>query len=168
MSASTSVKSVGARNAWIGIAILALVLVALNIALLRERHSGEQVEEARSSSVTDAKKLVPQILSYDYRRLDEDFAKAKASTTGRFAKEYATVVDGKLRKTAIAGKVVSKATITASSLVTANKDDAVVLLFVTQSTARAGANIPTISTSRIEVSLAQRDGEWLVSGITTV
>lgn len=168
MSTSQSSKPAGLRRVWIAIAVLAIALVALNVGLLRERQAGDRVEKARSEAVKSAKTLVPTVLSYDYRRLDADLAKAKASTTGRFATEYAGVVDGTLRQSAAQGKVVSKATVTGSSLVTATQNRAVVLLFVAQSTTRSGSKVPTISTSRVEASLALREGQWLVSGITTV
>lgn len=168
MSRSASPRFGGPKTLWLAIAVLAVALVALNIGLLRERQSGERVEDARSDAVRSAKTLVPTVLSYDYRRLDADVAKAKASITGRFATEYAGVVDGDLRQVATKDEVVSKATVTGSSLVTATENRAVVLLFVTQSTTRAGAKMPTISTSRVEASLALHDGDWLVAGITTV
>ena len=168
MSTSSSSRPGRPKTLWIAIAVLAVGLVALNVGLLRERQSGERVEVARSDAVRSAKTLVPTVLSYDYRRLDADLAKAKASTTGRFATEYAGVVDGSLRQVAAKDEVVSKASVTGSSLVTATEDRAVVLLFVTQSTTRAGAKVPTISTSRVQASLALRGGDWLVAGITTV
>lgn len=168
MSTSSSSRLRGPKTLWIAIVLLVIALAALNVGLLRERQSGERVEEARSNAVKSAKTLVPTVLSYDYRRLDADFAEAKASTTGRFATEYAGVVDGSLRQVAAKDKVVSTASVTGSSLVTATEDRAVVLLFVTQSTTRAGAKLPTISTSRVEASLALRGGDWLVAGITTV
>jgi len=168
MSTSSSSRPRRPKTLWIAIAVLAVGLVALNVGLLRERQSGERVEDARSQAVRSAKTLVPTVLSYDYRHLDADLAKAKASTTGRFATEYAGVVDGSLRQVAAKDEVVSKASVTGSSLVTATEDRAVVLLFVTQSTTRAGAKVPTISTSRVQASLALRDGDWLVAGITTV
>lgn len=168
MSTSSSSRLGRPRTLWIAIAVLAVALVALNVGLLRERQSGDRVEVARSDAVRSAKTLVPTVLSYDYRRIDADFAEAKASTTGRFATEYAGVVDGSLRQVATKDKVVSKASVTGSSLVTATEDRAVVLLFVTQSTTRAGAKVPTISTSRVQANLALREGDWLVAGITTV
>ncbi|MFI9585408.1 hypothetical protein ACIHCQ_26930 [Streptomyces sp. NPDC052236] len=81
------------------------------------------------------------ILSYDYRRLDRDFAAARSRLTGSFRDEYQRTTATVVAPTAKKYQGVVKATVAkppggeapAASVVSASPDSAVVLLFVNRS-----------------------------------
>ncbi|MGW5474121.1 hypothetical protein [Streptomyces chartreusis] len=133
---------------------------------------GHRTESARTQALTAAQKAAPLVLSYDYRHLDKDFARARTHLTGGFRAEYGKTTKAVVGPTAKKYRAVVKATIAApttgspaASVVSASPDKVVVLLFinqVTESTQVAGARVDL---NRVRMTMARTDGEWKVSGV---
>ncbi|MGV9502209.1 hypothetical protein ACWDQ0_28410 [Streptomyces sp. NPDC003642] len=136
----------GLRSRRRPLALLMAVLLVVGLVALAalgwQYRDGRLTETARTEALAAARTAAPIVLSYDYRRLDKDFSRARAHLTGDFRDEY-----GKTTKTVVAptarkyhGAV--KATVAApgsggapaASVVSASPDKVVVLLFVNQVT----------------------------------
>jgi Mce-associated membrane protein len=130
----------------------------------RAREAG-RADAARTAALAAAQAHAVDILSYDYRTLDRDFARARKAITGPFGNDYAATTGKVVRPTAEQYKAVVKAEVAAASVVTAGPDRATVLLFVNQTTTSTRLDGPKVDLNRVRMTLVPRDGEWLVSDI---
>ena len=119
-----------------------------------DRERGAQQAEAI------AEKAIEPVLSYDYRRLEEDVARATPYLTDGYAEEYTGLIED-LTKQARQAKLVVKAEAIATGIIRSGDDRAEILVFVDQESSRDGtANDPL----RMWVTLtmvSEGDG-WLV------
>jgi Mce-associated membrane protein len=126
---------------------------------------------ASANAVAAAKTSVQTILSYDYRSINADIAKAKADSTGVFAHQYAGTA-AQLLSEAKQEKAIVQATIGSSGVVSASANNVVVLLFVDQASVReaSGQKSPTtrIDQSRVRVTMTLVRGRWLVSALAAL
>ncbi|MGW0209350.1 hypothetical protein ACWDZ8_27330 [Streptomyces sp. NPDC003233] len=158
------------------IAVLGVVLVAALVvaAVLGWRYrEGRQAEQARGEALSAAQKAAPAVLSYDYRHLDRDFARARALLTGHFRDEYGRTTKTVVAPTATKYHGVVKATVAtpadggapAASVVSATPDRAVVLLFVNQVTESTQVPEPRLDLNRVRMTLTRTSDGWKVSGV---
>ncbi len=149
-----------------GVVAVAMVLTA---GLLALRARGEdRVEQARTAALAAAESHAVDLLSYDYRRLDRDFARAGKALTGSFADDYATTTEKVVRPTAIEVKAVVTAEVAASSVVRASQNRVVVLMFVNQTTTSTRVEGPKVDLNRVRLTLTRVDGDWLVSKVVAL
>lgn len=149
-----------------GLVAVALVLTA-GLLALRAR-SEDRVEQARTAALAAAESHAVDLLSYDYRHLDRDFARAGKALTGSFADDYATTTKTVVRPTALEVKAVVTAEVAASSVVRASQNQAVVLLFVNQTTTSTRVEGPKVDLNRVRLTLTRVDGDWLVSKVVAL
>ncbi len=165
----------GRRRAVIS-AVLALLVVAGLVAaagLGWEYRDGRQTAAARVEAVAAARKAVPLVLSYDYRRLDRDFAAARGHLTGAFREEYKKTTTTVVAPTAEKYQGVVKATIAAPqgggapavSVVSASPDKVVVLLFVNQVTKSTQVSGSRLDMNRVRMTLTRTSDGWKVSNV---
>lgn len=145
---------------------IALVLTAGLLAI--EARGADRAEAARSSAVSAAEGRAVDLLSYDYRHLDRDFARARAGLTGRFAHDYAATTQSVVRPTAEQVKAVVKADVVASSVVSASQNRVVVLVFVNQTTTSDRLDGPRVDLDRVRMTLDRVGGSWLVSKVVAL
>ena len=149
-----------------GLVTLVLVLTA---GLLALRARGEdRVEQARTSALAAAEAHAVDLLSYDYRHLDRDFARAGKALTGSFADDYATTTKTVVKPTAEEVKAVVTAEVAASSVVRASQNQVVVLLFVNQTTTSTRVEGPKVDLNRVRLTMARVNGDWLVSKVVAL
>ena len=142
-------------------AVAATVLVALRVEdnatdrdRIDERERGVQQAEAV------AEQAIEPVLSYDYRRLDEDVARAAPYLTDDYAEQYRGLIED-LTRQAKQAKLVVQAEAIATGIIRSGDDRAEILVFVDQESTRAGkANDPL----RMWVTMTMvSDGDgWLV------
>jgi len=144
------------------IAVAALSLVAFRI------RAGDRVETARDQATAAAQSDAVSILSYDYRHLDRDFAAARKTLTGSFARDYRATTSQMVRPGAAQYHVVVKAEVAASSVVSATADRVVVLLFVNQTTTSTRLAGPRVDLNRVRLTLVKVGGSWLVSNVVAL
>ncbi|MFE5752369.1 hypothetical protein ACFQ7I_01410 [Streptomyces massasporeus] len=152
--------------------LLVAGLVAVAV-LGRQYWEGQRADQAREEALAAARKAAPVVLSYDYRRLDRDFARARAHLTGDFRDEYGrttkTVVGPTARKYhgVVKAEVVEPAGggAPAASVVSAAPDRAVVLLFVNQVTRSTQVTGSRVDLNRVRMTLTRTSGGWRVSGV---
>lgn len=157
-------------------AVLALLVVAglVAVAVLGwEYRDGRRTDAARVQALAAAQKAAPVVLSYDYRRLDQDFAAARGHLTGSFRDEYRRTTSTVVAPTAKKYHGVVKATVVkppgggepAASVVSASPDRAVVLLFVNQVTKSTQVSGSRVDMNRVRMTLTRTSDGWKVSAV---
>jgi Mce-associated membrane protein len=166
----------GSRVA-VAIAVVAALCVAVGATdlVLWLRGSGGSGggsdDKARTQAVAAARQAAHDILSYDYRTLDDDIARAKTETTGLFASQYAGSA-GTLLAQARQLRAIVQATPSTPGVVSATPDEVVVLVFVDQASVKqaAGQKSPTtrIDQSRVRMTMTKVGDRWLVSQLAAL
>jgi Mce-associated membrane protein len=147
-------------------AVVAAVLLAaavLGWRVLEQRAA----ESARVEALAAARSAVVEVLSYDYRRMQRDIDAATELATGEFLEEYRAATAG-LVEQAEEGEVVVTATVLTAAVQSAERDEVEVLLFVDQSTSRAGLEQPRVDQNRLRVVLEDVDGRWRIARLEAV
>jgi Mce-associated membrane protein len=148
------------------VAVAVVLVLAATAALLVVRAgSVDRVERARSQAQAAAEAHAVTLLSYDYRHLDRDFARARKVLTGSFADDYATTTKRVVRPSAEEVQAVVTAEVASSSVVRADENRVVVLLFVDQTTTSTRLEGPKVDLNRVRLTLVRSGGEWKVSGV---
>jgi Mce-associated membrane protein len=156
------------------LSLTVLLLAALVTAgvLGRQYQQGRVTEQARVEALAAARKAAPVVLSYDHRRLERDFGRARALLTGEFRAEYARTTKAVVGPTARKYRGVVKATVVtppeggpAASVVSASPDRVVVLLFVNQVTESTQVTGSRVDLNRVRMTLARTGDGWKVSAV---
>ncbi|MGN6302316.1 MAG: hypothetical protein ACTHN8_14640 [Angustibacter sp.] len=170
----TSRQSEGEQEAgrrvpgWVLVALTALlvvILVAVGL-LVRADRQARAVDEARGEAVSAARTAATAILSYDYRHLDADFAKGRALTAPPFSQQYAKTTADAVKQVATQTKATVVAQVAAVGVEQASAHRVVVVLFVNQTTTSSRLERPQVDQNRVEMTLVERDGRWLVSQVS--
>jgi Mce-associated membrane protein len=156
--------------------LLCLPVAAVAIVFVVQTPSGSSSSSSllapnREAALSAARSSVRTILSYDYRTIDADIAKAKADTTGVFSGQYASTAH-QLLSEASQVKAIVQATVGSAGVVSADGNNVVILLFVDQASVRKtpGKATPTtrIDQSRVRVTMTMVNGRWLVSALAAL
>lgn len=153
------------------VAVLCVALAGCDVALWLHNRRGADVDAARADAVAAAKQAARDILSYDYRNLDADIAKAKSETTGLFATQYSGSAATLLAQ-ARQLRAIVQATPSAPGVVSATTSEVVVLIWVDQASVKqlAGQKTPTtrIDQSRVRMTMTKVGGHWRVSQLAAL
>ncbi len=162
-SSASTPSRLPAQVQFLGILLLlTLVLSGAVVKLSLHMQHVEATAQARTDAVEAAKKHAKTILSYNYQTLETNIQRATAASTGQFKKEYEKNAP-QLLKQAKNEKATVRAQVMATSVVRANPDQVVTLMFVNQVTVKKGQNRPHFSSNRVRLTLTEVDGDWLVS-----
>jgi Mce-associated membrane protein len=146
--------------------VAAVVVAVLLVGWLALRLRDDRAATvAREEAVAAARLHAPEILSYDYRHLDQDFAKAQADLTGKFKEDYARTTITVVKPVAVDNKAVVEARVVAASTIWARPGEAQVLLFVNQQTTTAKTKGPRVDLNRVRMTLEKTRRGWLVSNV---
>jgi Mce-associated membrane protein len=169
-SADATTTGSSRRPDWIllvaAVVTLALVLTA-GLVALRAR-TAARTETARTAAQAAAESDVVDLLSYDYRHLDRDFARARSHLTGKFVADYTTTTQHTVRPLAPQVHAVVKATVASSSVVRASENTVVVLLFVNQTTTSTRLEAPRTDLNRVRLTMTRVGGAWKVSKVAAL
>jgi Mce-associated membrane protein len=161
----------GLRWVTLAVAVLCLPLTAAVVVLLLHDQDELKVQQARSEAMAAAVSAATEVLSYDYRALDDDLARAQADATGLFAKQYRQTAAA-LKRQAAQNRAIVQATPSRPGVVSATADEVVLLVFVDQASVRqtAGAETPTtrIDQSRVRMTMTRVGDRWLVSQLSAL
>jgi Mce-associated membrane protein len=149
-------------------AVLGLLLVAGLVAasvLGWQYQEGQRAQEARGEALAAARKAAPVVLSYDYRHLDRDFARARTRLTGKFHDQYRKTTTSVVAPTAEKYHGVVKATVATASVVSASPDKVVVLLFVNQVTRSTQVSGSRVDLNRVRMTMSRTSEGWKVSAV---
>jgi Mce-associated membrane protein len=143
---------------------------AVPVLVLHERDAvGEQ--QAREDAAAAARRAAEDVLSYDYRTVGDDIARARSEATGLFSRQYAASAD-QLAEQARATRAIVQARAGDPAIISATSTEAVVLVFVDQVSVKQlrGAASPTtrIDQSRVRLTMSRIGGRWLVSQLAAL
>jgi Mce-associated membrane protein len=152
-------------------AVAAVAVLATGANLLLRRSSRSGVETARTQALTAAKVAAGDILGSDYRTVEQSTKRARSETTGAFRKKY-DVTASELLLQSKRLKTVVRATVGAAAVMSASRDQVVVLLFVDEAMVKQqpGKKTPDtrIDQSRVRLTMTHTGGRWLVSDLAVL
>ncbi|GAB3399738.1 hypothetical protein [Flindersiella endophytica] len=153
--------------AWLipGLAALLVVLLVLIAVFGYQAYQASRVDDARTQAVSAATTAAVDMLSYDYRHLDKDFAKAKRHLAPGFADQYAKTTTTVVRPSALKIKAVVSAQVIKGSVVSATPDRVVTLLFVNQTTSSTLRSGKRTDLNRVRMTMERTDDRWLVASV---
>jgi Mce-associated membrane protein len=176
-SAGRTTRPRGSGPSWLVIAVLGVVALALvaTAAVLglgtwnvREVREQDAVAEATRSAPAAAERASAAILSYGYQSLDADEKSAERYMTAKYKKRYADTFDRLVRPNAAKVKAKVDAEVKASGVAHADAHRVDVLLYVNQTTtSTANGGEPQVALNRVQLSMVEVDGTWLVDDITS-
>jgi len=148
---------------------LGAVLVALALAVFAglQAHRAAATSDARVDALDAAKTRVPALLSYDKATLDGDLERALDQTTGSFTDDYEQILTEVVEPTAKRRGISTDAAVSAAGVVSGDRDEVVVLLFLTQTTTAKGDR-SSVSGSRVEVTMERTGDDWKIAGLKPV
>ena len=163
----------GQMSALLGVVAAGLcVPAAVGVVLLTTKASAATARDAaRHDALHAAARIARDVLSYDYRTIDGDIARARSDTTGVFAREYASAA-AQLRSEAVVAHAIVQARVRDAGIISAGTSHVVVLVFADQVsvTRAAGSAIPTtrLIPSTVQMTLTQVGGRWRVASLTAL
>lgn len=148
---------------------LGVIAFALALAVLAgfQAHLAAAEVDARTDALAAARSRVPALLSYKSSTLDDDLDRALAQTTGSFTDDYGQILTDVVKPTAKRRGISTEASISAAGVVSGDRDEVVVLLFLTQTTTAKGDR-SSVSGSRVEVTLKRSGDDWKIAGLQPV
>lgn len=154
-------RALALRSLAVAAGVLAVAAIVLTVLTVRD----SRTEAARIQGIAAAVELTPRLLSYDYRSLADDKARAEAAITGDFAAQYAQFTGQILSPNAAGQNFVTKATVRDAAQVSWSADEVVAVLFLDQATTSKALTAPRLDNVGVRVTLRDVDGTWLISGL---
>jgi len=142
---------------------------AVGVVLLAGKASdAHDRDDARSSALGAAARIARELLSYDYRTIDRDLARARADTTGALGQQYAEAA-AQLRTQALATHAIVQARVRDTGVVSASTDRVVVLAFIDQvsitRTSKSAVPGTRLIPSTVQLTLTKVGNGWRVSAL---
>ncbi|HEY2266861.1 MAG TPA: hypothetical protein VGI96_29860 [Streptosporangiaceae bacterium] len=150
------------------VVILAAVVVVLAVVtgvLFFKWQSAQAAGDARTGAVTAATQKVPALLSYSYSSFDSDLTQAETDTTSQFRATYGKLMTGQIEPTAMQNKVVTQATVSGTSVISAQPGSATLLMFLNQQTKTNAKQESVLNDTAVQVSMRQVNGTWLIDNM---
>jgi Mce-associated membrane protein len=166
----------GTTQSLVALAVALVVLLTLvglgalgmlNNTGVQDVREAEEAQVAAETAPSVAERAAEAILAYDHRKLDADQAAAEKFMTSSFAEEYSATFERTVKEAARTYKATVTAEVKGSSVVRASSEEVRVLLFVDQTTRSTAHQRPQVALNRVEFQMVQRDGDWLVDGISS-
>lgn len=146
---------------------LALILALSAGGLKYLDRSVTEANRAGTDAATAAAKSTVAILSYTPDKVEQQLKDARRLLTGEFQDSYTGLTNDVVIPGAKQKQITAVATVPAASVVSAQPNHAVVLLFVNQ-TVVVGSGTPSSTASSVNVTLDEVDGKWLISAFDPV
>lgn len=126
------------------------------------------VDGAHEQAAETAASAAETIFTYRYDQLEQYLEDSKDVMTPSFATDFETISPA-LNDLAPQRKIQVEATTRDSAALPCGddctRDEAKVLLFVDQARIADGSDVPTVFGNRVELTMVERDGRWLVDDI---
>lgn len=143
----------------------ATTVMYLNLQTLREGRA------AGTEAMAAARAVAPDLLSYNYRTIEQDLQRAGEHTTGELTRHYKDLSATLVTK-AKDQKMIQQAAVAGAAVERAAADRVEVLLFVNMGTVKEIPGKPEpqqqISQSRARFVMVRQDGRWLVADLSTL
>ena len=152
----------------IGLSIVALIFAVLVGWLAYGTVQQSAAETARTDARVAAEEQAVAMLAYTHDQVDAQTEAAAEGLTGDFRDEYTNLMKNIIAPGAKEKAISVQVSVQASSVVSADADSAVTLLFLNQITTSSENPEAVSSGSRVRVELEKQDGRWLVSRLTPI
>ncbi|WP_413768197.1 twin-arginine translocation pathway signal [Rhodococcus pyridinivorans] len=152
----------------IGLSVVALVFAVLVGWLAYGTVQQSAAETARTEARVAAEEQAVAMLAYTHDQVDAQTDAAAEGLTGDFRDEYTNLMKNIIAPGAKEKAISVQVSVQASSVVSADADNAVTLLFLNQITTSSENPEAVSSGSRVRVELEKQDGRWLVSRLTPI
>ncbi|KAF0957654.1 hypothetical protein [Rhodococcus sp. T7] len=125
--------------------------------------SDERTGQTRAAVAGKAGELTAGVLTYKAPTVEDDVAQAKSHLTGDFLDSYSTLTADTIIPQAKQGQVETHWEASGASVISAESDSAVVLVFLRGTTASAAKPDPTYLFSSVRVRMEASGDQWLIS-----
>ena len=146
---------------------LALILAMAAGFLKYVDNSTRETATARLESVRAATAGTISLLSYTPDQVEQQLNDARSLLTGEFLDSYTSLINQVVIPGAKQQQISATATVPKAGSVSADADEAVVLVFVNQSVS-IGVDAPTSTASSVQVKLVKTGDKWLISEFTPI
>jgi len=130
--------------------------------------NAEQEKQAREQALAAANKAVPAMFSYEFTTVDTELPKAAEMLSPDFRTDYLNLIETAIAPGAKEKELTVLATAQAGGVVEADRDSAVVMLFVNQITTSRDSPQGTTTGSRLRMELGKDGDRWLVDAVTPI
>ena len=134
---------------------LVAALVWGGIVLLHAR----QDSDGRASALDAGQRYASDIATYSYQNLDNNLSLVRDHSTGAFADQYQQVATN-LKDLITQYQSESKATVLQAGLVSGDRFNATVIVFLDQTVTNTNAQQPRVDRNRMQLSLTNMDHDW--------
>ena len=148
------------------VALLVVLIAGSGVAagLWANQASNAKATQAEETAAAAAAKAeLPQILSYNYKTLNADLARAAADTTGQFSGQFGVLASQMIGPEATKQQVVTKAVVPVAAPVSSTGNQVTVLVYLDQSTTSKSQPKAQIVPSQVRVTMEKVKGKWLVA-----
>ena len=156
------------RPVVVALLVTAVLLAGGAVALWRVADGQRATEAGGQDALAAARRAAVALLSYDGRTVDAQLAAGSDLITGPFQADFRTVASTLVAPAATQKQVSTHAQVVAAAVVTAAPGEVTTLLYLNQTTQSAASPAPTISGSRVRLTMTEVAGRWLVSAMTPV
>ncbi|HEY3502547.1 MAG TPA: hypothetical protein VGN37_07110 [Actinocatenispora sp.] len=149
---------------------LAVLLVAglvLGAAFGWDAYRKRQEDTARKAAMSAAKTTVSNFMSVSAGTVDRDLKRTLAGATGDFKREYQNGMD-QTKSAVVENKVDAKARVLWAGIVTSKDKSATVLVAMDATVRNTNAPDGRRAHYRVQVTMAEQNGHWLVSKLDFV
>ncbi|MFY9919025.1 MAG: twin-arginine translocation pathway signal [Mycobacterium sp.] len=162
----------GARRQWATIALALALVAAAGLAawtyFFVYQPDRETDSAAADSAIRAASDGTVALLSYSPDSLDKDFATAKSKLTGSFLSYYTQFTEQIVAPAAKQKAVKTEAAVVRAAVSEIRPDNAVVLVFINQTTESKDRPDASFINSAVRVTMQKVDGGWLISSFDPV
>ncbi|QCB50007.1 h domain protein [Rhodococcus sp. PAMC28707] len=148
--------------------VIVLALAAGVGVLFYQYRQNEQTEQARTDALTAASAQATSMLAYDFANVDQQLGSAADGLTGDFKDEYTKLVTEVIAPSAKEKSLTVQVTVQGTAVVSADPDEATIMLFLNQITTSTDAPDAASSGSRVRMKMEKVDGRWLASELTPI
>lgn len=149
--------------------LLALALlaaaVAFNVVSWRQDSSEREVARDRESALRVASQAVPQLLSYDQKSVDKQMASTAELLTPAFQPRFAELQKTLIEPSVKEAGLTTTASVERIGVVSARTGRVEVLVFLAQTTAKAGQPTDQPIATRASVVMRKVHGRWYVDDL---
>lgn len=150
--------------------VLPALALLLALAAGAGKYLDSSVRESSRAGIESeqaAKDGTVAILSYTSDKVEQQLNDARNLLSGGFRDSYSGLINDVVIPGAKQKQISAVATVPAASVISAQPNHAVVLVFVNQ-TVVVGADAPTATASSVRVTLDKSGGKWLISAFEPV
>jgi Mce-associated membrane protein len=153
--------------ALLAVLVVASVATAACLFFLQYRPDSRTDDDA-AAALDAASRGTVALLSYAPDTLDRDLDTAKSFLTGDFLSYYSQFTQQVVAPAAKQKSVRTTATVVRAAVSEQRQDEAVVLVFINQSTTSAEKPDPALAASSVRVTLRKADSAWRISAFDPV